>query len=96
MQDDLRVGVGGEDVPFFRQLLFQGREVVDLAVVDQDQSMVFVLDGLLSIVQADDRQPPHPQAGHLVAIKARFVGAPGIDALHHIADRFFPVIRVVF
>ena len=57
-------------MPFFDQLLFQLRIIINLTIVDQNQRVILVLDGLLPILQSNDTQTPHTQTGRIVTVKA--------------------------
>src|SRR5207248_9028448 len=61
----------------------QRGEVVDLAVEDGPDGAVLVGEGLVSADKVDDRQPPEPERGVVVAIDPRVVRPPVRDPGRH-------------
>ena len=59
-----------ETMSFFLQLLPKCLEVIDLAVKDNDDSFVFVIDWLVACLQIDNSQAPMSQAAFIVHKKA--------------------------
>jgi hypothetical protein len=55
----LAVASGLKAMPFCLKLLAQLDEVVDLAVSDEDQRAIFVVEGLKTTFQVDNAQPAH-------------------------------------
>ena len=62
--------------------------VVDLAVEDRPDRAVLVGERLMAAGQVDDRQPPEPQCGMVVAIVARVVRPAVDEPVHHGLERF--------
>src|SRR5438105_15885709 len=62
MNYDFGIRVGIEAMPFELQILPELGEVIDLAVENNPDSLVFVVDRLMSACQINDAQAPHPQS----------------------------------
>ncbi len=60
MGDDLGIAMRGEGVSAAAQLLAQLAVVVDLAIEDNCDGAVLVVNGLVAGLQVDDSQPLDP------------------------------------
>src|ERR1700685_724297 len=65
----------------------QFRKVVNLPVVDNADSLVFVENRLVTTGQVDDAEPSYPQARPILYENALIVGSTVNDALAHSMDR---------
>ncbi len=83
VDDDLGVGVGVETVAAGQQSGLEGREIEDLAVVDDPDRRVLVVDGLAPGGQIDDAQAAHPQRNRPVGVITVFIRAPVNDDVAH-------------
>lgn len=73
MENDLRVGIGGENVPFLDQARFQLRIIERLPVIDNPQSPVLVTNGLGTTVQTNDTEPGMGQTDTRIDIDTGFI-----------------------
>ncbi len=83
MDKHLGVGVGREDVAERDQLVLERLVVVDLAVEHDDERAVLVVDGLGTVLEADDRQAAEAEGDIFVDVLTIAVGAAVDDAVHH-------------
>ena len=83
VDDDLGVGVGVETVAAGQKRGLEGREIEDLAVVDDPDRLVFIMDGLAPGGQVDDAQTAHPQGNRAVGVISVLVRAPVDDDVAH-------------
>src|SRR5262245_66060233 len=83
MDERLDVALGGEAVPACLERCAQLAEIVDLAVADDDGTLVFVENRLLSGVEIDDRQAAHADSHRTIDEMPDVVGpAVGDDVGH--------------
>jgi hypothetical protein len=84
--DDLGIRVGVEAVAPAFKLGTQPREVVNLAVEDHPDALVFVMDGLVTASQVDDAQPSHAETDAVLRVNAFVVRTAVYDGLAHTMD----------
>src|SRR5215510_13042207 len=63
-------------MPLFPELCTQLEIVVDLAVEDEPNALIFVRHGLVAGLQIDDRQPAKTKPEHVFDVLALVVRAP--------------------
>ena len=96
VNDDFRVGVGGESVPAGLQIRAEIPIIVDLAVEHDPDRSVLVRERLMAPREVDDAEPPHPEAHRAVYIDAVIIRTPVGDRLAHRPDdaRIDPLVTV--
>src|SRR4029077_1733028 len=91
---DLGVGLGGELMPGSLQDLAQLEVVVDLAVLNDPNRGVFVVDRLVAAFDVDDREATAAE-GHAIELDATFVVGPAMDhRVAHAADELLTLRRI--
>ena len=83
VDDHLGIAMRPEDVAFRLKLPRQFLEVVDLAVVDDDDRAILVEERLLAGGQIDDREPAVAEADARGDVEARIVGSAMAQAVVH-------------
>ncbi len=83
VQQHLGVGAGVEAVAQLFELGAQLAEVVDLAVVDDPEGLVLVVDGLTPGLEVDDGEAPVPHGHIAFAEPALVVRTPVNESLQH-------------
>src|SRR5690349_4577317 len=75
MNDNFGIAVGIETVPTLFEVIPQFRKVVDLAVENNPDGLVFVMNGLMTTGKIDDAETAHAEAGASTRSNAFVVGA---------------------
>src|SRR5215475_4472070 len=70
-------------MPASLQILSQLQVVVNLAVEDDRERMIFVTDGLVAGREVDDAEAAHPQSDRAIQKKSVIVGASILDYPAH-------------
>src|SRR5437868_7017955 len=86
MHDDLSIRVGVEVVSPTLKFLSQFRKVVNLAVIDDPNTLVFVVNGLVTATNINDAQPSHAQAHRAASIDPLVVGTTVNNGLAHLPN----------
>ena len=87
VNDDLRVAASAKDMSQRRQFGHQLREIVDLAVEDDADRMVFVEERLVTARKINDGQPAMPQPDPRRKIKPVAVGATMRENIGHATEQ---------
>src|SRR6185436_11995071 len=94
VHDDFGVGVRGKAVAGGFEIPAELLEVVDLAVEDDRDAAVLVVDRLMSGRDVDDAQPPHAEADPRLHERSLIVGPAVAYDLAHVADERPRLVRV--
>ena len=84
VQQHLGVAVRRKGVPRRDKLLAQRLKVVDLAVVDQHKTLVFVVHRLRTVRKVNDAQATEAERHIRVGIRTRAVRSAVDDQIHHV------------
>ena len=88
VNDGLGVAVSPVTMPASFQAFAQFLVVVEFAVVDDPDVVLFVADGLVTGLDIDDAQPAHGQSDVSFHEEAIVIGAAMNDLLIHTGERF--------
>ena len=88
MDHGFGIAPGVELMAFGLQVLSKLREVVDLAIADYPDGLIFVVDGLVSGLQVNDREATDSQADGRGQIVAFVIWPPMAKHLGHSAEHF--------
>src|ERR1035438_1727934 len=83
MNDDFGIGVSGEDMTASLQLGTQLGKIINLAVEDNPNRLVFIEDRLVPTLQVDDAEPTHAQTNASLYKDPLVVGPAVHDGLPH-------------
>jgi len=83
VEDDLRVGVRVEPVPVSDEFLLQLQVVENLAVEDDPEGLVFIVDRLHPALYADNAEAGLAQHGMVVDVQSAFIGTPVAQHAQH-------------
>src|SRR5512134_2315203 len=83
MENGFRIGVAAENMSVFLQVAAQLLIIVDFAIKDDPDRLVFVGNGLLSAFQIDNGESPRGQPGSVRQVKSILIRAPVSDGLVH-------------
>jgi hypothetical protein len=86
MENYLAITPGVEVMPPFDQPTAQLAVVVDLAIGNQYQRMIFIVERLASADEVDDAQPPHPKLEPAIRIPATTIGTTVNKGRDHAID----------
>ena len=84
VQQHLGVAVRRKGVPRRDKLLAQRLKVVDLAVVDQHKTLVFVVHRLRTVRKVNDAQAAEAERHIRIGIRTRAVRSAVDDQIHHV------------
>src|SRR5271169_737025 len=87
MDDDLGIAARAKDMTEGRELGHQRLEIVDLAVVDDANRMVLIIDRLIAPSQIDDGEPAVPEPDPRRIVETIAVRATMAENVSHATEQ---------